>query len=65
MIEIRWVDVGGGNLQLQQRTRSPRVDGNGAFCDFTAWSDWSAVQIVYGAEHACSVIEVFDSRGSA
>jgi hypothetical protein len=48
MIEIRWVDVGGGNLQLQQRTRLPRVDGNGAFCDFTPWSNWSAVPIVHG-----------------
>ena len=65
MIEIRWVDVGSGNLQLQQRTRLPRVDGNGAFCDFTDWSDWAAVQIVHGAKHECSVIEVFDSRGSA
>ena len=62
MIEIRWVDVGGGNLQLQQRTRIPRVDGNGAFCDFTAWSDWVSVPIVHGGIHARPVVDDFDSR---
>ena len=59
MIEIRWVDVGGGNLQLQQRTRMPRVDGNGAFCDFTAWSDWAAVPIVHDPRQVASVVDVF------
>lgn len=62
MIEIRWVDIGGGNLQLQQRTRLPRVDGNGAFCDFAEWSDWSAVPIVHGAIHATPAVDVLDSR---
>jgi hypothetical protein len=61
MIEIRWVYVGGGKLQLQKRTRLPRVDSSGAFCDFAEWSDWSAVPIVHGAQHACSVIDIFDS----
>ncbi len=62
MIEIRWVDVGGGHMQLQQRTRLPRVDGNGAFCDFTGWSDWSAVRIVHGEIHKRPVVDDFDSR---
>lgn len=62
MIEIRWVDVGGGNLQLQQRTRLPCVDVNGAFCDFTTWSDWVAVPIVHGEIHARPVVDSFDSR---
>jgi len=64
MIEIRWVDAGGGNLQLQQRTRLPRVDGNGAFCDFTAWSDWTAVEIVHDGSQVVSVVDVFCAGGS-
>mgnify|MGYP006327534271 CR=1 FL=1 len=38
MIELRWNDG-----VLEQRTRIPRVDANGAFCDFTAWSEWHRV----------------------
>jgi hypothetical protein len=63
MIEIRWVDIGGGCLQLQQRTRMLRVDGSGAFCDFTAWSDWVAVPILHGEMHARPVVDDFDGRG--
>ena len=62
MIEIRWVNVGGGNLQLQQRTRIPRVDGSGAFCDFTAWSEWAAVPIVNDPRQVASVVDVFPTR---
>lgn len=62
MIEIRWVNVGGGNLQLQQRTRIPRVDGNGAFCDFTAWSEWAAVPVVHDPRQVASVVDVFPTR---
>ena len=64
MLEIRWVDVGGGNLQLQQRTRVPQVDVSGAFCAFTAWSDWSAVPVVHGNIHARSVVDVFETDGT-
>jgi hypothetical protein len=49
MIEIRWVDVGGGNLQLQQRSRGFQVDASGAFCGLTAWSEWEAVPIVHAS----------------
>ena len=59
MIEIRWVDAGRGNLQLQQRTRLPRVDGNGAFCDFTGWSNWTAVEIIHDASQVVAVVDVF------
>ena len=38
MIELRW-----NNGVLEQRTRLPRVDANGAFCSFTAWSVWYPV----------------------
>lgn len=38
MIELRW----NGGI-LEQRTRMPRVDANGAFCDFTDWSEWHPV----------------------
>ena len=62
MIEIRWVNVGDGNLQLQQRTRIPRVDGSGAFCDFTAWSEWAAVPIVHDPRQVASVVDVFPTR---
>jgi len=62
MIEIRWVNVGDGNLQLQHRTRIPRVDGNGAFCDFTAWSEWAAVPIVNDPRQVASVVDVFPTR---
>ena len=62
MLEIRWVDVGGGNLQLQQRTRFPHVDAFGLFCAFSDWSDWSAVPIVHGEMHARSVVDVFGTK---
>lgn len=65
MIEIRFVDDGRGNLQLQQRTRLPRVDCNGAFCDFTGWSNWTAVEIIHDASQVVSVVDVFYSgKGS-
>lgn len=62
MIEIRWVDAGGGNLQLQQRTRMPVGDASGAICGFTAWSDWVAVTIVHDPSAVVSVVDVFPTR---
>jgi len=38
MIELRW----NGRI-LEQRTRMPRVNADGSFCDFTAWSEWHPV----------------------
>lgn len=51
MLEIRWVDCDGA-LQLQQRTRMPTVDCNGAFCGFTQWSAWTQVPIHHGGEES-------------
>lgn len=41
MIELRW-----NNGILEQRTRVPRTDATGAFCDFTEWTDWHPVPVV-------------------
>lgn len=62
MIDIRWVDIGRGNLQLQKRTRLPQVDSNGSFCGFTEWSDWMAVEIIHDPSQAFSVVDVFHSK---
>ena len=62
MLQIRWVQLLSGEMQLQQRGRVPRVDGNGAFCDFSEWSDWSAVEIVHDPSQVVPVVDVFESR---
>jgi hypothetical protein len=62
MVEIRWVDCGGGNLQLQQRTREPIMDAAGAFCGFTKWGPWTAVPIHHGNDLEQSAVHVFDTR---
>lgn len=62
MIEIRWADCGGGNLQLQQRTRLPTVDASGVFCGFGEWGPWTAVAIHHGDDVPRSVVDVFDTR---
>ena len=62
MLEIRLVNCGGGNLQLQQRTREPIVDASGAFCGFTKWGPWVPVPIHYGSDLEQSAVHVFDTR---
>jgi len=64
MIEIRWVQNDQGLMQLQQRTRDVRVDASGAFCQFTKWSEWTAVPIVHGNDAFVGVVDVFDTRCS-
>lgn len=61
MIEIRWARCGDG-LQLQQRTRLPCADINGAFCGFAEWSPWVAVPIVHGDGAERPVVDIFDTR---
>lgn len=62
MLEIRWVNDGDGNLQLQQRTRQPTVDASGAFCGFADWSEWEAVPIVHCEDAMRLTVDVFDTR---
>lgn len=62
VLEIRIVQFNDGSSQLQQRTRLPQVGASGAFCGFSEWSDWAAVEIVIGDQHARPVVEVFDTR---
>lgn len=64
MNEIRWVTDGKGNMQLQFRTRSVRVDASGAFCQFTDWSEWSAVPLVHDEKLFRSYVDEFPGRES-
>lgn len=60
MIEIRWVDDGSGNWQLQQRIRQPVADASGALCGLGDWSEWSAVPVVHGPQ--ASGVDVFTTK---
>jgi hypothetical protein len=61
MFELRWVNDGDGNLQLQHRSRGFQVDAYGAFCAVTAWGDWEAVPIVHASDAVVSTVDVFQS----
>jgi hypothetical protein len=61
MFELRWVNDGDGNLQLQQRSCGFQVDASGAFCGLTAWSEWEAVPIVHASDAVVSTVDVFPS----
>jgi hypothetical protein len=62
MLEIRLVNDGDGNLQLQQRVRIIYTDASGAFCGFGEWRQWEAVPIVHANDAMRSAVDVFDTR---